>query len=441
MRLATSRPPGTPSRLRRRLGTLRWRLTLGLAAVLVLIGVVTAGATALLLRGYLVGRLDAQLDAASGRFATAITDHDVDNRAGVRTPAPGQAVGTLVVRRIDGRVTVAVVDAAGRYRILRPAGDDLDQLRALRPGDHPETIHLDRLGEYRVQAVAKPKGEVQVVGLPLQPTEDTVVYLVLAELTLFAVVVLASATGTAFFVDRELRPLRRLGDTARHVSDLPLTDSGAPFPDHIAPPEPTTEVDQVAVAFDHMLDQVRRALTERDHTEASLRRFVADASHELRTPLATIRAYREYTDRSHGDPEAVATAHARIDAATARMATLVDELLLLARLDAGRPLGREEVDMTHVVIDAVDDARTAAPRHGWRLDLPEEPVEVIGDGERLRQALVNLLTNAHVHTPPGTTVTARPRGGRRRPGTGRLRQRARHPGGDARRAVRPLRAW
>ena len=186
----------------------------------------------------------------------------------------------------------------------------------------------------------------------------------------------------------------------------PLTEAATRLPHGIAPPDPTTEVDQVSVAFDHMLDHLRDALAVRDHTEDRLRRFVADASHELRTPLATIKAYSEYATRTDdGLPETATTAFARIDAAATRMTTLVDDLLLLARLDAGRPLAREPVDLTQMVLDAVDDARAAAPAHHWHLDLPEDPIEVHGDGERLHQVLANLLSNARKHTPDGTTVT------------------------------------
>ena len=158
-----------------------------------------------------------------------------------------------------------------------------------------------------------------------------------------------------------------------------------------------------------MLEHVRTALQERDVTERRLRRFIADASHELRTPLATIRANAEYALRADAGnaTEAEAEALTRITAATERMANLVNDLLLLARLDAGRPLESQPVDLTRLVLDAVTDARTAATDHQWRLELPEEIVTVTGDSERLHQVLANLLRNAHAHTPLGTTVTTR----------------------------------
>jgi len=134
---------------------------------------------------------------------------------------------------------------------------------------------------------------------------------------------------------------------------------------------------------------------------------VADASHELRTPLASIRGYAELS-RKERDPVPPAVSHAlsRVESEATRMSLLVDDLLLLARLDAGRPLDREPVDLTHLVVDAVSDAHAASPAHTWRLDVPEESVMVEGDSARLHQVVANLLANARTHTPDGTTVLA-----------------------------------
>ena len=138
-----------------------------------------------------------------------------------------------------------------------------------------------------------------------------------------------------------------------------------------------------------------------------MRQFVADASHELRTPLAAIRGYAELTRRG-GQPVPVEVAHAigRVESEAARMTTLVDELLLLARLDAGRAPARERVDLSRLLVDAVADAHAAGPDHRWQLEVGERPVTVTGDATQLHQVLANLLANARSHTPPGTTVTA-----------------------------------
>jgi len=405
---------------RRRVGrTLRSRLTLSLVAVLLAACALTGLATALSLRSYLLGRLDAQLAGAGGRFSLGLEHPQLDGaqdgdlqRAGgtdgaATNAGPGQSVGTVGVRLLHGQVAqAAVVSASGQNRAIVLPAADVAALRALPVGRGARSAHLTHLGEYRLEAVAGRDGDVQITGLPLHEVDETVARLLSVEGALFALAVAGSGAVTAVVVGRTLRPLRRVADTARHVSQLPLTDPDTPLPAGIAPAHPTTEVDQVSVAFDRMLDHVRRALAARDLTEQRLRRFVADASHELRTPLATIRAHAEYAARTGGPlPETTATALARIDAAAIRMAALVDDLLLLARLDAGRPLARARVDLTQLVVEAVSDARTTGPDHRWRLDLPEDPVEVTGDGERLNQVVANLLSNARHHTPAATTVT------------------------------------
>jgi two-component system OmpR family sensor kinase len=171
--------------------------------------------------------------------------------------------------------------------------------------------------------------------------------------------------------------------------------------------DPRTEVGQVGLAFNRMLGHVGDALAARQASEMRVRQFVADASHELRTPLASIRGYAEFAELSGGGalPGDVAHALDRVRSQTERMSELVDDLLLLARLDAGRPLEAAPVDLTRLVVDAVGDAHAAGPDHVWRLEVPDHDVEVVGDASRLHQVVGNLLANARSHTPPGTTVT------------------------------------
>jgi two-component system, OmpR family, sensor kinase len=170
--------------------------------------------------------------------------------------------------------------------------------------------------------------------------------------------------------------------------------------------DPRTEVGQVGAAFNRMLGHVERALGRRAASETRLRRFAADASHELRTPLAAIRGYAEFALRHPGPvPEEVTHALGRVQSESVRMGVLVDDLLLLARLDAGRPLEREPVDLSRLAIEVTSDSQMARRDHHWRLDLPDDPVMVMGDEHRLHQVLANLLGNAGKHTPPGATVT------------------------------------
>jgi two-component system OmpR family sensor kinase len=190
------------------------------------------------------------------------------------------------------------------------------------------------------------------------------------------------------------------------VTELPLDSGAVSLPAGVPDTDSRTEVGQVGAAFNRMLGHVERALGRRAASEARLRRFAADASHELRTPLSAIRGYAEFALRHPGPvPEEVTHALTRVQSESARMSVLVDDLLLLARLDAGRPLECEPVDLSRLAIDVTSDARVARGDHRWRLELPDDPVLVEGDEHRLHQVLANLLSNAGKHTPPGSTVT------------------------------------
>jgi two-component system, OmpR family, sensor kinase len=227
-----------------------------------------------------------------------------------------------------------------------------------------------------------------------------------AEIAVFlAALLITGVIGTAW-VRTSLRPLRRVAATATRVTQLPLGSGEVSLPERVPDANPDTEVGQVGAAFNRMLGHVEAALARREASENRLRHFAADASHELRTPLAAIRGYAELA-RRHPEQLPAEVAHAldRVESESVRMTVLVDELLLLARLDAGRPLATAPVDMTRLVIDATSDARVAAPGHRWQLELPGEPVIVQGDDVRLHQVLANLLSNAAKHTPAGTVVT------------------------------------
>jgi two-component system OmpR family sensor kinase len=222
----------------------------------------------------------------------------------------------------------------------------------------------------------------------------------------FAAVLAVTGVAGALWVRLSLRPLRRVAATASRVTELPLASGEVALPERVPDSDPATEVGQVGAALNRMLGHVEDALGSRQASEQRLRRFAADAGHELRTPLAAIRGHAELARRRPGkaDPE-VEHALERIRAEALRMGGIVEDLLLLARLDAGRPLAREPVDLTVLVIDAASDARAAGPGHHWKLELPEDPVTVTGDRDRLHQLVANLLSNARTHTPPGSTVT------------------------------------
>jgi two-component system OmpR family sensor kinase len=262
-------------------------------------------------------------------------------------------------------------------------------------------------GEYMLTKVAGPEqGTVLITGLPLATVDATLRHVENDEHLVFAaVLLLALIMGTAI-VELSLRPLRRVAATATRVTELPLDAGEVTLPAGVPDSDPRTEVGRVGAAFNRMLFHVERALGRRAASEARLRRFAADASHELRTPLSAIRGYAELALRHPGPvPEEVTHALRRVQSESARMGVLVDDLLLLARLDAGRPLEREPVDLSRLAIETTSDARVARSDHRWRLDLPDEPILVNGDEHRLHQVLANLLSNAGKHTPPGSTVS------------------------------------
>jgi two-component system OmpR family sensor kinase len=382
---------------------LRVRLIAILIALLLVVCATVGVVTTFALRGFLIKRLDQQLTSAGTRYATALEhdDHDADN---AETGTLGQAVGTLGARSLHGTVTsVGVIADTGRHVTVTSA--DKAVLAMLRPSPRERSIRLPTLGEFRVQVTAGQDGDVLVTGLPLHGVEETLHRLELIEAIAFAVVLAVTGVLGVLAVRWSLRPLSRVASTAMRVSELPLATGDVRLHERVPDEPPGTEVGQVGVALNHMLDRIDAALSERQRSEERLRRFIADASHELRTPLSVIRGHAEFVQRDPaGVPPAVARSLQRIEAESVRMGRLVDDLLLLARLDEGRPLDREDVDLTRVAIDAMSDAQAAGTDHDWQLDLPDEPVVIAGDTFRLHEVVANLLVNARTHTPAGTTV-------------------------------------
>ena len=233
------------------------------------------------------------------------------------------------------------------------------------------------------------------------------------------------ACSAPLWVRLSLRPLRRVAATASQVAELPLESGEVELPAGVPDTDPRTETGQVGSAFNRMLGHVQTALRaargQRDAAAPVRRRRAPRAAH----PAGRHPRLRRAGAAPPGDsPEAVTHALSRVLSESTRMTVLVDDLLLLARLDAGRPLSREPVDMTRLAIDATSDARVARPGHRWMLELPDDPVLALGDEHRLHQVLVNLLSNAGRHTPDGTSVTVRVsddaagRRARQRPGVG-----------------------
>jgi two-component system OmpR family sensor kinase len=373
-----------------------------LAMVCLVIGL----AVMLSLRAFLLTRLDGDLREAADRTRALFQPRPPGGPA--RLDNPPQPSGTIEAAVVDGRMVAQVHELSGPRRLLSDISGEpgIAPLADLRPGSSPRAVDLGDRGAYRVVAFRAGSATV-VVGLPTADVDDTLwtVGLALGGISLIGVAV-AGVAGV-LLVRRALRPLDRMAATAQRVAQLPLHEGEVALPDRVPADDtdPRTEVGKVGDALNRMLDHVGGALAARHDSETRVRRFVADAGHELRTPLAIIRGYTELARRRDVPPSDVAHALRRVDSESARMTALVEDLLLLARLDSGRPLLREPVDLSALVVTTVGDAQVAGPDHRWRLDLPAEPVVVTGDDARLHQVLANLLANARTHTPPGTTVS------------------------------------
>jgi two-component system, OmpR family, sensor kinase len=323
--------------------------------------------------------------------------------------APGQSTRTVgAVIAPGGAVDAGVITADGTRAEVTPTA--ADQLARVRPNHRLSTVDLDGLGRYRLIAVhARGGGDTIVTGLPLSDVDETLLWVLVMFCVIGVVALIAATTAGILIIRRQLEPLSRVSAAARQVADLELDRGEVRLPTPIVKVDPVgahTEVGQLGSALNRMLDRIAGALSARHASETRVRQFVADASHELRTPLAAIRGYTELAQRKRDDlPDDVAHAMSRVESETERMTHLVEDMLLLARLDTGRPLEREPVDLSRLVVDAVSDAHIAGPDHEWSLDLPDEPVVVSGDEARLHQVLANLLANARTHTPAGTSVT------------------------------------
>ena len=389
---ATPSPMGT--------GTLSRQLVVRTTALVALVTVALSMFTALAGFQILQNQLDDRLQSALSR------PYD---RVGGSGQAPG---GT----DSDGSGLIRIDTASGRSLVsARP--DDLDdqgitRLLALPTSRDPVTLGLPELGVYRVLVKERELRDLTVttvVALPYREVSRpmTAQLMMAGLLTLGAI--LLSYIGARRVVERSLRPLTRLAATATQVSNLPLDSGDGHVPIRVAPADanPASEVGRVGQAFNHMLDNVEGALAARHRSETKVRQFVADASHELRNPLASIRGYAELTRRGEEElPGDAAHALGRIEAESERMSALVQDLLLLARLDSEPTLDLQPTDLTEIVLNAVSDARAASAEHTWSMNLPEEVVIGKADAHRLHQVVANLLANARAHTPAGTKVEA-----------------------------------
>jgi two-component system OmpR family sensor kinase len=405
--------------------TLRLRLVAILAALLTVTSVAIGLVTVLSLQSYLLGQVDANLAGASQRAVSSKADlpphpgqqsgtgtgtgtgtdadHDGDHPF---VGAPGQSPDTVVGVIVDGTFVVqGFTDSDGDQHQLSTAVKT--QLRAVPRDGQPHTVSLAGLGSYRVESTATDDGTVFITGLPLASLEATIDQLTLVIVIVAIVGLLAAIAAGTVIVRRALRPLQHVAATASAVTELTLDRGEVPETMRVSQKDIAegSEVGQVGSALNRLLGHVSNALVVREAAETKVRTFVADASHELRTPLATIRAYAELSQRDYDDASPALRRNVdRIESEAVRMTSLVEDLLLLARLDSEPETDVRDVDVSAMVAEAVTDAHLAGPDHVWRMEMSEEPVVVRADARQVRQVVVNLLANARVHTPPGTTV-------------------------------------
>jgi two-component system, OmpR family, sensor kinase len=399
--------------------TLGRQLVIRVTALVALAALLITMATALATRQVLMSQLDRQLDAVAARVRDLIgpytgSESGPDNGL----ERPGQPIGTLaVIYDTDGNAQsggwLTERGASGQHgaRVTVLPRAAVSQLAGVPTDGSKSSITLSELGHYRVAAFRIVSDGTTVatlvIGVPLRQVDETILELV-GLAAMFSLLVVA---GTIFaarsLVVRSLRPLNRLATTAQQVSQLKLDRGEVALAVRVPPQDanPASEVGRVGQALNHMLNNVEEALAARQASETKVRQFVADASHELRNPLAAIRGYAELTRRDREQlPTDAAYAMSRVESEASRMSHLVEDMLLLARLDSGPDLDLQPCDLSEIVINAVSDARAAGPDHAWQLTLPQYPVIAYGDQHRLQQVMANLLANARTHTPPRTLV-------------------------------------
>jgi two-component system, OmpR family, sensor kinase len=383
--------------------SLRARLLLGLAAV-VLVGLVVADVvTYTVLRSVLIDRVDHRLVAAHEGFISPPIETLGEGEAAVLASA---APGVFVEARDPAGIVLVRGPTGGRFSHEKPRLPY--QVGGLEspgePGAAFFTVGSSERGgsEFRVRAERFTDGSLLMVALPLDEVHSTLDRLVVVEVVATGAVLLG-AVGVGWWLVRVgLRPLRGIETAAASIASGELSA-------RVPQENDRTEVGRLAMALNAMLQRIEDAFTKRRTSEERLRRFVADASHELRTPVSAVGAYAELFERgAQQRPDDLARVLRGVRLETARMQALIEDLLLLTRLDEGRPLELQPVELVALAAEAVEAAQMIG--RDWPLTVEaEEPVEVIGDRMALREVLDNLLANVRTHTPPGTRTTVRVR--------------------------------
>lgn len=417
----------TPRTTRRHPWSLQRRLVTGIAAVIAAVLAVSGILTVVTVSASVTTVVDTQLTGSMEAFEHSVVKFYDQQAAAAGTVNPdatrgeagyvkpfvdyvGHGPGTLIALVSGGEVVDSARFTKSDATALNVRTQALIEEAVANGGTARENVELGALGGYRLEFLTHDNGDVLVAGVSLATARSAVLQetIVIAGLAVLALAV--TIIGTIIVVRLTLRPLSRVAAAAEEVSTLQLEhgDTGIAVRVDDADTDPRTEIGKVGEALNGLIDHVDRALAVRAATDKRMRRFVTDASHELRTPLAAIQGYAELTRQDSEDlPPMTEHALARIESEATRMSSLVSELLLLARLDEGQDLHLDDVDLSDLVVAAVSDAAVSAPGHQWSVDVPERAIVVRGDRERLHQLVVNLLSNAAVHTPAGTSVVTR----------------------------------
>ena len=379
--------------------SLRGRLLIGVIT-LVVVGLLVANvATYFSLQSFLISRVDDQLRGGVDEASFAVGA----SGSGPTRPT-AFPIGTVVEQlgADDSVVNIKVVASGFRP----PASAITPVLPKTLPNNgndtpaSPFTVEgSDGKTQFRMTDWPEGRfgGQFVVLAVPLTDVQSTLAGLLGQQAKISLGVVGGTAILAFIIVTIGLRPLQRMGGVAQQIA-------GGDLSRRVEPTTPGTEIGRLGIALNTMLNQIESAFAERTASNTRLRRFIADASHELRTPLTSIRGYSEMLRRGASEsPADSELARRRIEEEAVRMSTLVDDMLMIARLDQGRPLDMKPVDLQKIAIDAAADARVVAPLRKIELEAPTA-VTVPGDDTRLRQVLGNLVRNALVHTPPQTPI-------------------------------------
>ncbi|RLP07159.1 sensor histidine kinase [Propionibacterium australiense] len=422
-------------------GTLSYKLVIRLSAIVAAVAIILSMFSAIMVHHILVQQVDTQLAEALGLQATTgnqpqdnppSTGDSSPDEQGQGTSATDSIFGTsdvplgglpvgAVVVLIDTENNVqGIIEDVDRRNTVKTSAEVNTKIAEIAADGKPHDIKLPELGGYRIMArsvlvaivgedgsTSSVRGTLYV-GVPMTQWTHAMQRLILAEAIIVALAIVASAVAATAVVRQTLAPLNRLMTTANTVSEMDLETGLVTLPDRLDARDlnPRNEVGRVGRSFNRMLDNVEDALKAREKSESKVKQFVADASHELRNPLAAIRGYAELSlKRPEQLSENTEFAMNRIASEARRMSSLVDDMLLLARLDAGRETEFTDVDTGEIVLNAVSDAQVSSRDHTWRLKLPDSPLMVHANELQLHQVVANLLSNARKHTPAGTVVT------------------------------------